>query len=380
MPERMNPSLSDILNNFRAAREKSLNKTANANVDNGEIDPGLPGSGTIDPAMMTQEAPLQEGCESGMRDEGETGVGDLAAAAQQLDEAGEVANEAQEQVVDAAEALKAVADEFIEERAGTIAKEAQLFGQLFAASCMEQMNKTAQMQEREVQAYKLAADALAGNIPLENSMALNNELSLEKAAAIYDEAWRVVMAKLAGFDDPEEMEEAAGQELSPEEIAAIVAAVQEEEEEEEGCDCGPDETCPACDADGNGVKDEDEAGALASLIAAEQEAGDGDLTDEEVQALAAQLAEAEEGNGEVDPEAVAAAANLLADARDGEIGDELDKAASAAYDTATGAIFGESLQKTASNAYGVVSDTIWSGRMQKTAEEAYIRTVQAMGL
>lgn len=139
MPERTNPSLSDILNNFRAAREKPLNKTAN----DGEIDPGMPGSGTMDPTLTPQEAPLPEGCESGACAEGETGVGDLAAAAQQLDEAGEVANEAQEQVVDAAEALKAVADEFIEERAGTIAKEAQLFGQLFAASCMEQMNKTA---------------------------------------------------------------------------------------------------------------------------------------------------------------------------------------------------------------------------------------------
>lgn len=364
MPERTNPSLSDILNNFRAAREKPLNKTANASVDNGEIDPGM-----VDPALAPQEAPLPEGCECGECAEEETGVGDLAAAAQQLDEAGEAASEAQEQVVDAAEALKAVADEFIEERAGTIAKEAQLFGQLFAASCMEQMNKTAQMQEREVQAYNLAANALAGNTPLENSMSLtqSNELPLEKAAAlyngVYDEAWRVAMAKLAGFDDPEEMEEAAGQELSPEEIAAIVAAVQEEAGEEEQAE-------------------EDEAGALASLIAAEQDAGDGDLTDEEVQALAAQLAEAEEedGESEPDPEAVAAAANMLAEARDGEIEDELDKAASAAYDNTTGALFSGSLQKTASDAYGIVSDTIWHDRLQKTAEEAYALTVRAMGL
>lgn len=364
MPERTNPSLSDILNNFRAAREKPLNKTAN----DGEVDPEM-----TDPALASQNAPLPEGCEGGECAGEETGVGDLAAAAQQLDEAGEAAGAAQADVVDAAETLKAVADEFIEERAGTIAKEAQLFGQLFAASCMEQMNKTAQMQEREVQAYNLAANALAGNIPLENNM---NGLPLEKAAAIYDEAWRVAMAKLAGFDDPEAMEEAAGGELTPEEIATIVAAAREDGE----CDCGPDETCEVCDQDGNGIKDEEEAGALASLIAAEQEPGEGDLTDEEVQALAEQLADAEESGEEVNPEAVAAAANLLSEARDGEIGDELDKAASAAYDKAVGAIFNGNLKKTAAEAYDLASDTIWSERLQKTAEEAYVLTAQAMGL
>lgn len=363
MPERKNPSLSDILNTFRAAREKPLNKTAS----NGEIDPEI-----VDPLLEPQEAPLPEGCEGGMCVQDETGVGDLAAAAQQLDEAGEAASDAQEQVVDAAEALKAVADEFIEERAGTIAKEAQLFGQLFAASCMEQMNKTAMMQEHEVEAYNLAANALENNM----SLTQGNELSLEKTAAIYDEAWRTVMAKLAGFDDPDALDEAAGRELSPEEIAAIVAAAQEEEE----CGCGPDETCPACDQDGNGIKDEEEADALASLIAAEQDAGDGDLTDEEVQALAEQLAEAEEEEEEVDPEAVAAAANLLAEAREGEIGDELDKAASAAYDTAASTIYNNSLKKKASNAYDIASDGIWEGRLQKTAEEAYAVTARAIGL
>lgn len=340
MPERENPSLSDILNTFR----KSMSKTAG---EEGMADPAAVDPSQTAPAAQNTGVQHPEGCEC-PECVPAAEVDDLAQAAQNLDDARAQADMAEEQVVDAAGALKAIADDFIEERTETISKEAQLFGQLFAASCMEQMNKTAQLQEREARAYELASNAIA-----ENGM---NKVAAEQLNGVYDEAWRVSMAKLAGFDSSEEMEELAGRELSPEEILAIVEAVQNEAQDAENA----------------------EASELASLIAEEQEAGDEDLTDEEVQALAAQLAEDEE-NEEADPEAVAAAANLLAEAREGELDGELDKAASAAYAATADTLLDGQLQKTASEAYDLVSSTIWNERFVKTAEEAYALTAKALG-
>ncbi len=340
MPERANPSLSDILNTFR----KSMAKTAG---EEGMADPATVDPSITDPARQNAGQPHPEGCNC-PECVPSAGVDDLAQAAQNLDDAKAQANMAEEQVIDAAGALKAMADDFIEERTETISKEAQLFGQLFAASCMEQMNKTAQLQEREARAYELATNAIA-----ENGM---NKVAAQQLNGVYDEAWRVSMAKLAGFDSAEEIEELAGRELTPEEILAIVEAAQNEAQ---------------------GAEDA-EAAELASLIAEDQEAGDGDLSDEEIQALATQLAESEEG-GDADPEAVAAAANLIAEARDGELDEEIDHAASAAYATATETILDGQLQKTAEEAYDLVSSAIWNVRFVKTAEEAEALTGQSLG-
>ena len=312
MPERKNPSLSEILETFR----KSMAKTA------GEEE--MAEMAMADPGMAGLEPPHPEDCEC-PECAPEASVEDLAQAAQTLDEARAGADMAEEQVVDAADALKAIADDFIEERAETISKEAQLFGQLFAASCMEEMNKTAQLQEREARAYQLVANAIT-----ENGM---RKTAAQQMNAVYDEAWRATMAKLAGMDSPEELEDAVGHELNPEEIQAIVEAVQEQAGEEA------------------------DASELASLIA--EEAGDEDLSDEEIQELAAQLAEAEDDeDDEVDPEAMAAAANLMAEAREGDLDDELDKAASLAYDSATLAIHGDRLEKTAAEAYALTAQAL----------------------
>lgn len=352
MPERTNPSLSEILNTFR----KSMTKTAGE----GEMaDPAAADPSMADPAQASpmQEHPEGRDCPECVP---ETGVNELAQAAQNLDEAKACADMAEDQVVDAASALKSIADDFIGERTETISKEAQLFGQLFAASCMEQMNKTAKLREREAQAYDLASNAIS-----ESGM---NKVAAEQISAVYDEAWRTSMAKLAGFESAEDMEEAAGQELGPEEIAAILAAAQDGQL----CDCGPGESCELCDGEN------DEASELAALIAEDAEAGDSDLTDEEVQALAAQLADAQEGD-DADPEAVAAAANLISEAREGKIGDELDKAANLAYDATTESLLGGRLQKTASDAYATAADVVWGNRFEKTAAEAYALTAQALG-
>ncbi len=358
MPERANPSLSDILNTFR----KSMVKTAGEGemADPAAVDPYL-----ADPAQQYAEEPHPEDCDC-PECVPSADVDDLAQAAQNLDEARAQADMAEEQVVDAAGALQAIADDFIEERTETISKEAQLFGQLFAASCMEQMNKTAQLKEREARAYELASNAIA-----ESGM---NKVAAQQLNAVYDQAWRVSMAKLAGFDSAEEMEELADRELTPEEILAIVEAAQDEAQAAEDAEYA-EAVGDAEDAD------DEEAAELASLIAEDQEAGEGDLSDEEVQALAAQLAQSEEDeeDEEVDPEAVAAAANLLAEARDGELDEELGKAASVAYNQTIDTIQNGQFQKTAEQAYNQVSNSIWNERLVKTAEEAYAVTAQALG-
>lgn len=195
MAVRKNPGLSEILEAFKNAREKTA----------------------MDEAEECPECPPEE----------QDGMDNLVEAATMLEESSEQAEqlkgavpEAEERVVDAAEALKEVADEFIAEHTENLAKEAQLFGQIFAASCIEEMDKTATLRNTEAEAYAVVDDTL-------------KEDQMNKIASIYDDAYRITMAKLAGFDDPEEMEEAAGQELDPEEMAAIVQELQDAEDEEE---------------------------------------------------------------------------------------------------------------------------------------------------
>lgn len=300
MAERKNPSLTEVLARFREAQTKTANDESGGEP---AVCPrcGNPSEQCV--CVPAEGAPAPEGAAA-------PGVEELAAAAQALENAGvsaeaaeAAADAAKDEVCDAKETLKAVADEFINEHTAALRKEAQLFGSLFAASCLEEMNKTAALQDAEQNAFLLARQVLSGGqlrkcaedaYAHTQAVLAGASLPLTKTAAVYEEAYRVVMAKFAGFDDPEAMEAAAGHELTPEEMAEMVAAQQAGE---------------------------------AGEAPAEEDPLDG-LSDEELAALAAQLAEeegAQEGEapddpGEVTPETVAQAANMLAAAR--EAGDE----------------------------------------------------------
>lgn len=123
------------------------------------------------------------------------------AAAEQTREAENQAGDAAGQVVDAKESLKAVTDEFVNEHTAALKKEAQIFGELFAASCMEQMNKVAALQKVEQNAYATTVDALS---------AVNEAELMNKTAAIYDEAYFTTLAKFAGLESPEELQSILG--------------------------------------------------------------------------------------------------------------------------------------------------------------------------
>lgn len=129
---------------------------------------------------------------------------EVAAAAQQV-------KEASSQVVDAKETLKAVTDEFINEHTAALKKEAQIFGELFAASCMEQMNKTAALQQIEQNAYAVTVDAFTG--------ADDEADIMQKTAAVYDEAYFTTLAKFAGLAMAESPET-----LPPEVVNAVMGA------------------------------------------------------------------------------------------------------------------------------------------------------------
>ncbi len=302
MATRKNPSLSDILKSFREVQVK----TANEELADPAACPSCGGAGCPD----CPEAP-----DTATEDALGAAVAVLENAGAEADAANAEADNAEAELVDAAEALKEVADEFIAEHTDDLAKEAQLFGQLFASSCMEQMGKEASLREVQEQAYAAAASALNSNLlqkcAAETYEIASQSLGMDKQAALFGETYRQVMAKLAGFEDAEEMDEAAGHELSPEELAAIVAAQNEQ--------------------------DEDEDGAAEEALA--------NMSDEEIAALAAQLEgeEGEEGEAEPDPETVAQAAELLSAIRNGEGEEEapLDDVSGEAYNNTMAALGAE---------------------------------------
>ena len=109
-------------------------------------------------------------------------------------------------------------DEFVNEHTAALKKEAQIFGELFAASCMEQMNKVAALQQVEQNAYATTVDALS---------AVNEAELMNKTAAIYDEAYFTTLAKFAGLESPEELQSilaGSPESLPPEVLNAALAA------------------------------------------------------------------------------------------------------------------------------------------------------------
>lgn len=194
MAARNTPKLADLLRKFEEAQQKTAGEP-------------VPTSGDAVP----QAAPVTEPASTAP-------TAEKVAAAEQTKEAENQAGDAAGQVVDAKEALKAVTDEFVNEHTAALKKEAQIFGELFAASCMEQMNKVAALQQVEQNAYATTVDALS---------AVNEAELMNKTAAIYDEAYFTTLAKFAGLESPEELQSilaGSPESLPPEVLNAALAA------------------------------------------------------------------------------------------------------------------------------------------------------------
>lgn len=194
MAARNTPKLADLLRKFEEAQQKTAGEP-------------VPTSGDAVP----QTAPVTEPASTAP-------TAEKVAAAEQTKEAENQAGDAAGQVVDAKEALKAVTDEFVNEHTAALKKEAQIFGELFATSCMEQMNKVAALQQVEQNAYATTVDALS---------AVNEAELMNKTAAIYDEAYFTTLAKFAGLESPEELQSilaGSPESLPPEVLNAALAA------------------------------------------------------------------------------------------------------------------------------------------------------------
>lgn len=194
MAARNTPKLADLLRKFEEAQQKTAGEP-------------VPTSGDAVP----QAAPVTEPASTAP-------TAEKVAAAEQTKEAENQAGDTAGQVVDAKEALKAVTDEFVNEHNAALKKEAQIFGELFAASCMEQMNKVAALQQAEQNAYATTVDALS---------AVNEAELMNKTAAIYDEAYFTTLAKFAGLESPEELQSilaGSPESLPPEVLNAVMAA------------------------------------------------------------------------------------------------------------------------------------------------------------
>lgn len=194
MAARNTPKLADLLRKFEEAQQKTAGEP-------------VPTSGDAVP----QAAPVTEPASTAP-------TAEKVAAAEQTREAENQAGDAAGQVVDAKEALKAVTDEFVNEHTAALKKEAQIFGELFAASCMEQMNKVAALRQVEQNAYATTVDALS---------AVNEAELMNKTAAIYDEAYFTTLAKFAGLESPEELQSilaGSPESLPPEVLNAALAA------------------------------------------------------------------------------------------------------------------------------------------------------------
>jgi hypothetical protein len=365
MAIRKNPSISEILSKFNSAMQKTAEDMEPAPEGAAVCpvcgDPACDGSCAAAAGAAPAEACPACGdpaCDGSCAHDAE-GVhsDDVAEAAHALEDATANAEAAQAEVAEAKEVLQDLADEFINEHTASLKKEAQVFGQLFAASCLEEMNKTAALQDASANAYSLtsqvcdaqllqktAAEAYDIAMAAVRGVPFEDEgLSLEKQASLYTEAYRTVMAKMAGFDEPEEMEEAAGQELSPEEMAAIVAAAQDGEDGTEPVYEGGE---PAEEAD-EPVPEDSVEGALADLSdeeLAELAAQISDEVEERTGVDAAEAAEAEAAADQAEalsadepvdsPESIAAAANMLADSRDEDeekLASDLSTIADSAY-------------------------------------------------
>lgn len=208
MAARNTPKLADLLRKFEEAQQKTAGEPVPTSGD------AVPQAAPVtEPASTAPTAEKVAAVEQTREAENQT-----KEAENQTKEAENQAGDAAGQVVDAKEALKAVTDEFVNEHTAALKKEAQIFGELFAASCMEQMNKVAALRQVEQNAYATTVDALS---------AVNEAELMNKTAAIYDEAYFTTLAKFAGLESPEELQSilaGSPESLPPEVLNAALAA------------------------------------------------------------------------------------------------------------------------------------------------------------
>lgn len=309
MAVRNTPKLTDILNKLAAARQKTAGELV---VPPEGVVPSAPVSDVAPVVPAAAPAPAVETAPPAST------AGEVAAAAQQV-------KEASSQVVDAKETLKAVTNEFINEHTAALKKEAQVFGELFAASCMEQMNKTAALRQIEQNAYAVTVDAFTSGADEADIM--------QKTAAVYDEAYFTTLAKFAGLDSPEELQAVMAENpkaLPPEVVNAAMSASTDVPEEalEEEDEMEDTPAAPAAVADAL-AEAASAASTNAEAIKSIAEAAD---------ALTAEGEYAEDGDDELAEAAAADALGLPAEAPiadsyvDEEGNIDLPKIAAQAYD------------------------------------------------
>lgn len=272
MAARNTPKLADLLRKFEEAQQKTAGEP-------------VPTSGDAVP----QAAPVTEPASTAPTAE------KVAAAENQTKEAENQAGDAAGQVVDAKEALKAVTDEFVNEHTAALKKEAQIFGELFAASCMEQMNKVAALQQVEQNAYATTVDALS---------AVNEAELMNKTAAIYDEAYFTTLAKFAGLESPEELQSilaGSPESLPPEVLNAALAASGDAPEAGGDVVTGPEAgNAEAGEALTEDVPDEPEAPGQNTVVDALTEAASAASTNAKAIKSIAEAADALAAEGNYD--------------------------------------------------------------------------------
>lgn len=272
MAARNTPKLADLLRKFEEAQQKTAGEP-------------VPTSGDAVP----QAAPVTEPASTAPTAE------KVAAAENQTKEAENQAGDAAGQVVDAKEALKAVTDEFVNEHTAALKKEAQIFGELFAASCMEQMNKVAALRQVEQNAYATTVDALS---------AVNEAELMNKTAAIYDEAYFTTLAKFAGLESPEELQSilaGSPESLPPEVLNAALAASGDAPEAGGDVVTGPEAgNAEAGEALTEDVPDEPEAPGQNTVVDALTEAASAASTNAKAIKSIAEAADALAAEGNYD--------------------------------------------------------------------------------
>ena len=271
MAARNTPKLADLLRKFEEAQQKTAGEP-------------VPTSGDAVP----QAAPVTEPASTAP-------TAEKVAAAEQTKEAETQAGDAAGQVVDAKEALKAVTDEFVNEHTAALKKEAQIFGELFAASCMEQMNKVAALRQVEQNAYATTVDALS---------AVNEAELMNKTAAIYDEAYFTTLAKFAGLESPEELQSilaGSPESLPPEVLNAALAASGDAPEAGGDVVAGPEAgNAEAGEALTEDVPDEPEAPGQNTVVDALAEAASAASTNAKAIKSIAEAADALAAEGNYD--------------------------------------------------------------------------------
>lgn len=278
MAARNTPKLADLLRKFEEAQQKTAGEP-------------VPTSGDAVP----QAAPVTEPASTAPTAEKVAAAEQTKEAENQTKEAENQAGDAAGQVVDAKEALKAVTDEFVNEHTAALKKEAQIFGELFAASCMEQMNKVAALQQVEQNAYATTVDALS---------AVNKAELMNKTAAIYDEAYFTTLAKFAGLESPEELQSilaGSPESLPPEVLNAALAASGDAPEAGGDVVTGPEAgNAEAGEALTEDVPDEPEAPGQNTVVDALTEAASAASTNAKAIKSIAEAADALAAEGNYD--------------------------------------------------------------------------------